>query len=125
MMTTRVRTATSVLAAVLLSGLGLRAAPDSSERVPLTAREKAVHVWNRLGFGPRPGDVDDVLRTGVTAWIERQLFPERIADGAVQTKLARLPTLRMSTGDLFDKFERPLREARQERKRELAAKGDA
>ena len=59
-MTTRVRTAVSVLSAVLFSGLGLGAAPDGSERVPLTAREKAVHVWNRLGFGPRPGDVDAV-----------------------------------------------------------------
>lgn len=123
-MTTRVRTAVSILAAVVLSGLGLGAVPDGSETVPLTAREKAVHVWNRLGFGPRPGDVEAVLKMGVRAWIERQLFPERISDGAVQTKLAKLPTLRMSTEDLFDKFERPLREARQERKREMAAKGD-
>jgi uncharacterized protein (DUF1800 family) len=123
-MMSRSRTAVSVLVAILTSGLGLGAAPDGSERVPLTAREKAVHVWNRLGFGPRPGNVDIVLRMGVSAWIERQLFPERIPDATVQTKLAKLPTLWMSTEDLFDKFERPLREARQERKRELAAKGD-
>ncbi|HEX7251944.1 MAG TPA: DUF1800 domain-containing protein, partial [Thermoanaerobaculia bacterium] len=123
-MTTRIRIAVSVLAAVLVSGFGLMAAPDGGEKVPLTAREKAVHVWNRLGFGPRPGDVDAVLQMGVNAWIEQQLFPGRITDVTVQAKLAKLPTLRMSTEDLFNNFERPLRDARQERKRELAAKGD-
>ncbi|HEY6930792.1 MAG TPA: DUF1800 family protein, partial [Thermoanaerobaculia bacterium] len=123
-MTARIRMAVSVLAAVLLSGFGLMAAPDEGERVPLTAREKAVHVWNRLGFGPRPGDVDAVLGMGVNAWIEQQLSPGKIPDATVQTKLVKLPTLRMSTRDLFNNFERPLREARQERKRELAAKGD-
>src|SRR5215467_6507697 len=124
MVTTRARTAVSILVAILFSQLGLEAASDESERVPLTAREKAVHVWNRLGFGPRPGDVEKVLEMGVNAWIERQLFPDRIPDRAVEAKLAGLQTLRMSTEDLFDTFERPLREARQERKRELGAKGD-
>jgi len=77
---------------------------------------------NRLAFGPRPGDVDRVLASGIDSWIEQQLHPERISDSIADAKLHGLPTLSMSTGELFEKFERPLREARRERKAE-AGKG--
>ncbi len=95
---------------------GFAAASASNGRTPMTAREKAVHVLNRLGFGPRPGEVEKVLKTGVAAYIEAQLAPERIADPLVTAKLKALPTLEMSTSELFDNFERPLREARRQRK---------
>src|SRR5688572_11844919 len=36
-------------------------------------RARAVHVLNRLTFGPRPGDVERVLATGIDRWIEQQL----------------------------------------------------
>jgi hypothetical protein len=34
-----------------------------------------VHVLNRLGFGPAPGDVERVQRMGVGAYVEQQLNP--------------------------------------------------
>src|ERR1700720_1603675 len=88
-----------VLVSVAVGARGLPTASRASDTVALTAREKAVHILNRLGFGPRPGDVDKVLESGVNAWIERQLSPERIPDPLVTTKLAKLPTLEMSTED--------------------------
>ena len=109
------RLSRGVLAAALSAAL-LPALSAGSERPPLTAREKAVHALNRLGFGPRPGDVDRVLEIGVGAWIERQLAPERFPDAAVAAELAQFPTLSMTTADLFDRFERPIREARRARK---------
>jgi len=36
-----------------------------------------VHVLNRIGFGPRPGDVEKVRAMGLQAYIDQQLHPVR------------------------------------------------
>ncbi|HWP03516.1 MAG TPA: DUF1800 domain-containing protein [Gemmatimonadaceae bacterium] len=51
-----------------------------ADRRELSDSEQAIHVLNRLAFGPRPGDVERVLAEGVDKWIARQLQPERIPD---------------------------------------------
>ena len=111
------------LLAALVAGGGfssaLAAGSAGRAPAPLTSREKALHALNRLAFGPRPGDVDRVVAMGVSAWIEAQLTPETIPDPAVAARLADYPTLAMSQGEIFDTFERPLQEAR--RQRRLAA----
>jgi uncharacterized protein (DUF1800 family) len=122
----RIRIASVLLtAAFSLGAIGLATVSASNEKAPMTARERAIHVLNRLGFGPRPGDVDGVLAIGVSSYIDRQLKPERIPDDAVAAALKRFPTLTMTTSELIDRFERPLREAQRERKRELAERDDA
>ncbi len=113
----------SVLGALLVAA-GHVPAFGSSERAAMTSREKALHVLNRLAFGPRPGDVEKVLAMGVGNYIESQLKPERIPDTAIAEKLRHLPTLQMTTAQLYDNFERPLREAKRERKRQAAGKGN-
>src|SRR6266566_9627772 len=121
-MRVRARWALSVtVIAVGVGTFGLAVSPR--EKAPLTAREKVIHVLNRLGFGPRPGDVEKVLGMGIHSWVEQQLHPDRIPDSIAQGKLRSLPTLSMSTADLFNNFERPLREARRERKQEAAKNG--
>ena len=40
---------------------------------PLTPGQQILHALNRLGYGPRPGDVERVRRMGLAAYIERQL----------------------------------------------------
>ena len=47
--------------------------PSSS----LTDDQRIVHVLNRLGYGPRPGDVERVRETGLAAYLDRQLDPAR------------------------------------------------
>src|SRR3569623_52656 len=39
--------------------------PESQTLVgpPLSEREKVVHVFNRLAFGPKPGDIDETSKT--------------------------------------------------------------
>jgi uncharacterized protein (DUF1800 family) len=91
--------------------------------VPLDANECALHVLNRLAFGPRPGDAQRVVAMGVTNWIEQQLHPNRIADGAVDARLMELPTLHMSSAALVQQFEIPLLEARKQLKAERATDG--
>src|SRR5947207_10744477 len=55
----------------------------SIDKKPLTEEQKILHVLNRLGFGPRPGDVERVKAMGLKSYIEKQLNPEKIADEAV------------------------------------------
>ncbi|MES2036581.1 MAG: DUF1800 family protein, partial [Pseudomonadota bacterium] len=37
---------------------------------------EALHVLNRLAYGPRPGDVERVKKLGIDAYIEQQLNPQ-------------------------------------------------
>ncbi len=80
----------------------------ASERDPVT------HALNRLSFGARPGDVERVAATGVERWIEQQLHPESIPDTALEARLERFETLRMSNADLMRTFYRPIVEARRD-----------
>ncbi|HEY4229046.1 MAG TPA: DUF1800 domain-containing protein [Thermoanaerobaculia bacterium] len=111
--------------AVVAGGLAIAslivAALVAARTDALTPREQALHVLNRLSFGPRPGDVDRVARMGVSAYVEEQLHPERIPDGPVEERLSSgYPTLAMSNAQLIARFEEPLRAARKKLKAERA-----
>jgi uncharacterized protein (DUF1800 family) len=71
---------------------------------PLTPQERALHALNRLTFGPRPGDLQQVEAMGVDRWIELQLHPEKIDDGALQTMLKDLPAMQLSEAKFIQKF---------------------
>jgi uncharacterized protein (DUF1800 family) len=73
-------------------------------------------VLNRIGFGPRAGDVEKVRAMGLKAYVDQQLYPERIPDSAMEARLAGLTTLRLSSREIARQFELPLLEARQDRK---------
>lgn len=58
-------------------------------------------VMNRLGYGPRPGDILSLRAIGIDNWIDRQLHPERIAESPdLEAALARLETLNLSPEDI-------------------------
>src|SRR5579872_5815649 len=80
----------------------------------LTTRQQAIHALNRLAFGPRPGDVDTVMRTGVSAWIDQQLHSERIDDSAVEAELKNYPTLQLNDGQLIGTYYAPIQELRRQ-----------
>ncbi|MGQ0735668.1 MAG: DUF1800 family protein [Acidobacteriota bacterium] len=63
----------------------------------------AIHVLNRLTFGPRFGDIDRVRSTGIDAYIDQQLHPEDLADPVVDGMLASFTSLGMSIPDLLAK----------------------
>ncbi len=67
-------------------------------------QRRALHALNRLTFGPRPGDVQQVMAIGVERWIDLQLHPERIDDNALNARLEPLRTLRMSTREIAEDF---------------------
>ncbi|MGH9680996.1 MAG: DUF1800 domain-containing protein [Candidatus Acidiferrales bacterium] len=80
----------------------------------LSEDEAIVHALNRLGFGPRPGDINRVKQMGLEKWIDRQLHPESIDDSALDARLQRFPTLLMSSAQLLNEFPEPQQAAKRE-----------
>jgi len=67
-------------------------------------QRRAVHALNRLAFGPRPGDVQQVMAMGVDRWIDLQLHPEKISDSALDARLAAFRTLHMNPRQMVEEF---------------------
>src|SRR5688572_31065956 len=63
----------------------------------LTQEQQILHVLNRLGYGPRPDDIQKVKTLGLAQYITRQLAPESIDDSALAQRLERLETIQMSS----------------------------
>src|SRR5437763_3719820 len=101
---------------MVLSMVALALLAAAAPHHKLTERERAEHALNRLGFGPRPGDVDRVAAMGVDKWIDQQLHPERIDDAAVTARLASFETLRLNNNDMIDDYYKPIQAARQAKK---------
>jgi uncharacterized protein (DUF1800 family) len=71
----------------------------------LTKDQQILQVLNRLTFGPRPGDAEEVSRLGVDKWMDLQLHPERISENPVlEEKLKPLETLRMQPGEIIASY---------------------
>jgi uncharacterized protein (DUF1800 family) len=86
--------------------------PSPRYRVTLAAStlredQRILHVLNRLGYGPRPGDLERVRQMGVERWIQRQLEPERIPDTVLEAALGDYPVLAMSAADLYRDYPPP------------------
>ena len=69
---------------------------------------------NRIGFGPRPGDIERVQQQGLASYIDAQLHPDKIADAAMNARLEEFTTLKMSSRDLAEKYYLPAMELRRD-----------
>ncbi len=76
----------------------------AQDATPQEQKRRAVHALNRLTFGPRPQDVQQVMAMGVDQWIDLQLHPEKINDAALEARLVNFRTLRMSSKELAENF---------------------
>ncbi len=98
--------------ALFLTGLSLLCAvphllANKKDTVPdagTNERKRAVHALNRLAFGPRPGEVDQVVAMGVDRWIDLQLHPDKIPDASMESRLAPFRTLHMSSKEIAEEF---------------------
>jgi uncharacterized protein (DUF1800 family) len=110
-----------VSAAGALPALSAR---ENGSAVPVRADDKTIiHVLNRLGFGPRPGDVERVRAIGLQAYIDRQLQPERIEDPGMAPRLASFHTLTMTSREIADQYLVPSQTLRRQRRRAQAGAG--
>jgi uncharacterized protein (DUF1800 family) len=69
--------------------------------------KRIVHALNRFTFGVRPGEVERVQAEGLDKWFDEQLHPDKIDDGAVESRLAPFRTLKMSTKEMVENFPPP------------------
>lgn len=65
-----------------------------------------LHLLQRLGYGPAPGDLARVVALGADAFIAEQLHPEQIDDAATTALLAGLETLSLSSAELLANYPR-------------------
>ncbi|PYP13884.1 MAG: DUF1800 domain-containing protein [Gemmatimonadetes bacterium] len=87
--------------------------PLAAQAPQLSTRDSALHALNRLAYGPRPGEVDSVVRIGVMRWIDQQLDPDRIDDAALQQREREFKILSYDREDLAQRF----RDVQRERQR--------
>jgi len=122
---TQRRLALLAAAGIVLLGAGpLVAQRDNG--IPKNPDERVItHVLNRLGYGPRPGDIERVQRMGLTAYINDQLNPSQIADAALAARLEQFPTLAMSQEELVARVFAPADEQRRELQQKQAAQARA
>ena len=84
-----------VWGALLALEAGLAQVPAELNRL------QATHLLNRTAYGPRPGDVDSVMRTGALAYLDRQLDPGSIDDTTTESALRSYSILSYSQADLW------------------------
>ncbi len=70
----------------------------------LAADQQVIHVLNRLAFGARPGDVQQVRAMGVDKWIDQQLHPERIDDQSLEQFLNHYSILHEDQSQLLQEY---------------------
>jgi len=74
----------------------------------LSAQERALHVLNRLAYGPRPGELAAVEKIGVKRYIDDQLHPERISlPDDLQQRLNDLNTYQLTAAQLYRQYGPP------------------
>jgi uncharacterized protein (DUF1800 family) len=96
--------------ALTLPGLAAASGPTDDKTI--------AHVLDRIGYGPRPGDIDKVRQVGVMNYIDQQLHPEKINDGALQARLSPLNTIDLSTAEIARQYYLPAEEQRRQQKQE-------
>lgn len=98
------------IAAVLATTLSIDVGAQQKKKEQasrLSGEQRILHVLNRLGFGARPGDVEGVKAMGLERYVEQQLNPGAVSDSLAETKVKDLPTLSMSTAQLYEKYPQP------------------
>src|SRR5690242_9895668 len=80
--------------------------PDSkSFETKLSPELRIRQTLNRLTFGARPGDFEEVHRLGVEKWIELQLHPERVAENPMlEARLKPLESIRLDSAEIIKRY---------------------
>jgi uncharacterized protein (DUF1800 family) len=99
----------AMLAALVALGTTLTGqTPSRRFDQTLPQDRQAIHVLNRLTFGPRAADIEAINRIGVERWIEAQLRPERITESSIlEARLTPLETLRIDSSEIIRDYMAP------------------
>jgi uncharacterized protein (DUF1800 family) len=93
------------LACLMLASVEMASAEPATQA-------QALHVLNRLAYGPRPGDLQRVMQAGVDSYIGEQLHPDTIPMPAdLSERLAKLSDGEMSQPDLIVTYRKVIKAA--------------
>jgi uncharacterized protein (DUF1800 family) len=96
--------------------------PGFAAEGPADDRAAALHVLDRLAFGPAPGDLERVARMGASAWVAEQMNPERLAlPSTLADQLAALRTPTETQRGLVEQYREMQKEAKAARQAETAS----
>ena len=109
---------TALLAAATVGG-PLRAAGASAAAWATNAADadaQALHVLNRLAFGPRPGDLAHLKAVGIDAWIAGQLRPASLPlPPALASQLEALGSTTLSERTLINTYRNAEKKAKRDK----------
>ena len=91
----------------LAGPLALLGAARAQTDTPLSPQERALHALNRLGYGPRPGDVQAIDKLGAEAWLQQflaQQMAPAVLPESLGTRLQALPTTQLSQAALIGRY---------------------
>jgi uncharacterized protein (DUF1800 family) len=105
----------SILVLTWTLGLTALEGPSAGQVRPTPAPAQAipsddaaiVHALNRLGYGPRPGDVERIREVGLQSYLEQQLRPGMIQEDEVEARLESLSTVEMTPVELLVAYPPP------------------
>jgi uncharacterized protein (DUF1800 family) len=80
---------------------------NRAQAARMSEDQQIAHLLSRLTFGARPGDFEKVKQMGVERFINQQLDPDSIDNGAAIARLRRLPTLNMATPVIIEQYTPP------------------
>ena len=102
-----------LLSAASMTGAAKRSTDAQKRQAALFQKkipndQQILHALDRLTFGPRPGDIEQVKKTGLKKWIDLQLHPDRIRENVdLDAKLRPLESLRMTPLEAVQHYPAP------------------
>jgi uncharacterized protein (DUF1800 family) len=93
--------ASNAIAAQPKSGQSSLLTKQATTGGPLTQDEQMLHLLSRFTYGPRPGDVERLKAIGVKTWLDQQMNPQKIDDGALEARLAAFPAMSLPLDQLM------------------------
>ena len=75
------------------------------KKAGLSQQQAAAHLLSRFTYGPTPGQVGEVVNTGLEKWFDQQLAAA-LPDDSLDQKLAGYETLKMTNSEIVNKFPR-------------------
>jgi uncharacterized protein (DUF1800 family) len=95
-------------AALLAATVAMSGDPARQFDATLATDKQALHVLNRLAYGPRPGDVEAVRRVSVKEWIRQQLDPAKLPENPLlESRIKLLSSLEMPTWQVIEATQPP------------------
>lgn len=75
------------------------------KKAGLSERQAAAHLLSRFTYGIKPGDIDEVIETGLEKWFKQQL-EGKFKDKLLDEKLSSYGDIRLSNTEVENKFPR-------------------